>query len=64
MQQVPKEEQGLFGRMTALMGGSYVLHTPEALRDALRRGSLAVQSSVSRGTVLSAAAAEHPAAAC
>jgi 3D-(3,5/4)-trihydroxycyclohexane-1,2-dione acylhydrolase (decyclizing) len=42
MQQVPKEEQGLFGRMTAIMGGSYVLHTPEALRDALRRGSLAV----------------------
>ncbi|HWV53409.1 thiamine pyrophosphate-dependent enzyme [Pseudorhodoplanes sp.] len=42
MQQVPKEEQGLFGRMTALMGGSYVLHTPEALRDALRRGSLQV----------------------
>jgi 3D-(3,5/4)-trihydroxycyclohexane-1,2-dione acylhydrolase (decyclizing) len=42
MQQVPKEEQGLFGRITALMGGSYVLHTPEALRDALRRGSLAV----------------------
>jgi 3D-(3,5/4)-trihydroxycyclohexane-1,2-dione acylhydrolase (decyclizing) len=42
MQQVPKQEQGLFGRITALMGGSYVLHTPEALRDALRRGSLAV----------------------
>jgi len=42
MQQVPKEEQGLFGRMTALMGGSYVLHTPEALRDALRRGALQV----------------------
>lgn len=42
MQQVPKEEQGLFGRMTALMGGSYILHTPEALRDALRRGALAV----------------------
>ena len=42
MQQVPKEEQSLFGRMTALMGGSYVLHTPEAMRDALRRGSLAV----------------------
>ncbi|HEY4141119.1 MAG TPA: thiamine pyrophosphate-dependent enzyme [Pseudolabrys sp.] len=40
MQQVPKEEQGLFGRMTAAMGQSYVLHTPEALRDALRRGSL------------------------
>jgi 3D-(3,5/4)-trihydroxycyclohexane-1,2-dione acylhydrolase (decyclizing) len=42
MQQVPKEEQGLFGRMTALMGQSYVLHTPEALRDALRRGALCV----------------------
>lgn len=42
MQQVPKEEQGAFGRMTALMGGSYVLHTPEALRDALRRGALQV----------------------
>jgi 3D-(3,5/4)-trihydroxycyclohexane-1,2-dione acylhydrolase (decyclizing) len=42
MQQVPKQEQGLFGRMTALMGGSYVLHTPEALRDALRRGALQV----------------------
>jgi 3D-(3,5/4)-trihydroxycyclohexane-1,2-dione acylhydrolase (decyclizing) len=42
MQQVPKEEQGLFGQMTAIMGRSYVLHTPEALRDALRRGSLTV----------------------
>src|SRR5262249_1151672 len=42
MQQVPKEEQGLFGQMTALLGRSYVLHTPEALRDALRRGSLTV----------------------
>jgi 3D-(3,5/4)-trihydroxycyclohexane-1,2-dione acylhydrolase (decyclizing) len=42
MQQVPKEEQGLFGRMTAIMGRSYVLHTPEALRDALRRGTLTV----------------------
>lgn len=42
MQQVPKEEQGLFGRMTAVMGQSYVLHTPEAVRDALRRGALCV----------------------
>lgn len=42
MQQVPKEEQGLFGRMTAVLGQSYVLHTPEGLRDALRRGALAV----------------------
>jgi len=42
MQQVPKQEQGLFGRMTAIMGQSYVLHTPEAVRDALRRGALCV----------------------
>lgn len=42
MQQIPKEEQGLFGRLTATMGESYVLHTPAALRDALRRGSLKV----------------------
>ena len=42
MQQVPKEEQGLFGQMTAVMGRSYVLHTPEAVRDALRRGALTV----------------------
>ncbi len=42
MQQVPKEEQGAFGRMTAILGQSYVLHTPEAVRDALRRGALAV----------------------
>ena len=39
MQQIPKEEQGLFGRLTATMGQSYVLHTPNALRDALRRGA-------------------------
>ncbi len=42
MQQVPKQEQGLFGRLTAIMGQSYVLHTPEAVRDALRRGALCV----------------------
>jgi 3D-(3,5/4)-trihydroxycyclohexane-1,2-dione acylhydrolase (decyclizing) len=42
MQQVPKEEQGLFGRMTAVMGQSYILHTPAAVRDALRRGALCV----------------------
>ena len=42
MQQVPKEEQGLFGRLTAVMGQSYVLHTPAGLRDALRRGALCV----------------------
>jgi len=32
----------LFGRMTAVMGQSYVLHTPEGVRDALRRGALCV----------------------
>jgi 3D-(3,5/4)-trihydroxycyclohexane-1,2-dione acylhydrolase (decyclizing) len=42
MQQVPKPEQHLFGQMTAIMGRSYVLHTPQALRDALRRGALTV----------------------
>src|SRR5918998_1807395 len=42
MQQVPKEEQNLFGNLTATMGRSYVLHTPEAVRDALRRGALTV----------------------
>src|SRR4051794_9225271 len=42
MQQIPKEEQGLFGQITAGMGRSYVLHTPQALRDALRRGVLTV----------------------
>jgi 3D-(3,5/4)-trihydroxycyclohexane-1,2-dione acylhydrolase (decyclizing) len=42
MQAIPKHEQGLFGRLTAVMGESYVLHTPEALRAALRRGSAAV----------------------
>src|SRR5215813_13342328 len=42
MQQVPKEEQGLFGQMTAILGRSYVLHTPEAIRDSLRRGAITV----------------------
>src|SRR5918998_1429519 len=42
MQQVPKPEQHIYGQMTALMGESYVLHTPEEIRDALRRGALRV----------------------
>lgn len=42
MQQLPKDEQGLYGQITAAMGQSYVLHTPHALRDALRRGSICV----------------------
>ncbi|MCC2113409.1 MAG: thiamine pyrophosphate-binding protein, partial [Hyphomicrobiales bacterium] len=40
MQQIPKEEQHLFGRLTAIMGESYTLHTPPAIRDALRRGAM------------------------
>jgi 3D-(3,5/4)-trihydroxycyclohexane-1,2-dione acylhydrolase (decyclizing) len=39
MQQVPKPLQHIYGQMTALMGQSYVLHTPEAIRDAMRRGA-------------------------
>ena len=42
MQQVPKPEQGVFGRITALMGQSYTLHTPEALRECMRRGAACV----------------------
>lgn len=42
MQQVPKRQQGLFGQITALMGESYILHTPDSVRDALRRGALRV----------------------
>jgi len=42
MQQIPKAQQGLFGRMTADMGEAYTLHTPEALREALRRGACRV----------------------
>ena len=42
MQQVPKEAQGLFGQLTAVMGQSYTLHTPGALRECLRRGTMCV----------------------
>jgi 3D-(3,5/4)-trihydroxycyclohexane-1,2-dione acylhydrolase (decyclizing) len=49
MQAIPKHAQGLFGQLTALMGESYVLHTPEALRAALRRGNLAVHRSFRAG---------------
>jgi 3D-(3,5/4)-trihydroxycyclohexane-1,2-dione acylhydrolase (decyclizing) len=38
MQQVPKPLQGAFGMITGLMNRSYTLHTPEALREALRQG--------------------------
>ena len=42
MQQVPKPQRGLYGQITGLMGQSYVLHTPMALRDAIRRGTQTV----------------------
>ena len=42
MQQIPKRQQGLYGQITALMGQAYVLHTPEALREAMRRGRASV----------------------
>lgn len=42
MQQIPKQQQGLFGQMGALMGQSYILHTPGALRDCMRRGTACV----------------------
>jgi 3D-(3,5/4)-trihydroxycyclohexane-1,2-dione acylhydrolase (decyclizing) len=38
MQQIPKPEQGVFGKITSLMNQSYTLHTPESLRECLRRG--------------------------
>ncbi len=38
MQQVPKQGQHLFLRLCETMGGAYVLHTPEAVSTALRRG--------------------------
>ena len=42
MQQVPKREQGMFGQITSVMGSSYTLHTPQAFREALRRGATKV----------------------
>ena len=42
MQQIPKEQQHLFGTITAAMGQSYVLHTPGALRDCMSRGTACV----------------------
>lgn len=39
MQQIPNHRQGQFGRITEVMGGSYTLHTPGALREAMRRGA-------------------------
>ncbi|MDY6913318.1 MAG: thiamine pyrophosphate-dependent enzyme [Planctomycetota bacterium] len=38
MQQIPKQEQGLFLNMVQTMGRAYCLHTPESITVALRRG--------------------------
>jgi 3D-(3,5/4)-trihydroxycyclohexane-1,2-dione acylhydrolase (decyclizing) len=42
MQQVPKREQHLFGRLTAVMGESFTLYDPDSLRECLRRGAARV----------------------
>jgi 3D-(3,5/4)-trihydroxycyclohexane-1,2-dione acylhydrolase (decyclizing) len=42
MQQVPKREQHLFGRLTGVMGQSFTLYDPDSLRDCLRRGAACV----------------------
>ena len=42
MQQIIGSRQGEFGRMMDIIGRSYVLHTREALRDALRHGTQTV----------------------
>ncbi len=39
MQQIPKQEQHLFGRLSSAMGESYTLYDPGAIRDCLRRGA-------------------------
>ena len=40
MQQVPKREQDIYGKLTALMSESHVFHTPESIRDGMRKGYL------------------------
>ena len=42
MQQVPKPRQAAYATLTNVMGRSYTLHTPEALREALRQGAVTV----------------------
>ena len=55
MQQVIGARQGEFGRLTDIIGRSYTLHTPEALRDALRRGTQTVHKPYFAGPFFSAA---------
>lgn len=42
MQQIPKPAQGLYGQLTSVMGHSYTLHSPGAVREALRKGAATV----------------------
>jgi 3D-(3,5/4)-trihydroxycyclohexane-1,2-dione acylhydrolase (decyclizing) len=42
MQGVIGRRQNQFGRLTDILGRSYTLHTPEALRDAMRQGTATV----------------------
>jgi 3D-(3,5/4)-trihydroxycyclohexane-1,2-dione acylhydrolase (decyclizing) len=39
MQQIPGRRQSQFLRLTETMSGAYTLHTPDALREAMRRGT-------------------------
>src|ERR1700728_4411991 len=47
--QVPKRQQNAFARMADILGEAYTLHTPESLRDMLRRGTLCVHRSFGAG---------------
>ena len=49
MQQVPKRRQHQFERLTDILGESFTLHTPEALREAMRRGTNQVHHPYSAG---------------
>ncbi len=49
MQQVPKPMQGAYGIITGLMNRSYTLHTPHALREALRQGLATVNHPTKAG---------------
>ncbi len=40
MQQIPREEQGLFLRLCSVMGGAYALYEPHSIFTALRRGAV------------------------
>ena len=49
MQQIPKKEQDIYGKITSLMSESHVFHTPESLRDGLRKGYLKTHNTYKSG---------------